>query len=91
MKYRNKLNSIDWDSIFLNDDINKCAEQLSEVIIQSAREAIPNKTVTIRPLEPQWINSNIKRNKRQRKRLYKKAKRLNTNIQLSDKNSKDSI
>ena len=80
MKYRNKLNSIDWDSIFLNDDINKCAEQLSEVIIQSAREAIPNKTVTIRPLEPQWINSNIKRNIRQRKRLYKKAKRLNTNI-----------
>ena len=44
----------------------------------AARESVPNKIVTIRPSEPSWINSNVKRNIRQRKRLYKKAKRTNT-------------
>ena len=78
--YRNKLNSIDWDSILSNDDINKCAEQFSDSIMQAARESIPNKIVTIRPSEPSWINSSIKRNIRQRKRLYRKAKRINTNL-----------
>ena len=78
--YRNKLNSIDWDSILSNNDINKCAEQFSDSIMQAARESIPNKIVTIRPSEPSWINSSIKRNIRQRKRLYRKAKRINTNL-----------
>ena len=84
MKYRNILNSIDWDSILSNDDINISAKQFSDSIMQAASESIPNKTVLftviIRPSEPSWINSNINRNIRQRKRLYKKAKRRNTNI-----------
>ena len=42
--------------------------------------AIPNKSVTIRPLEPLWINSQIKREIRKRKRLFRKAKRTNTAI-----------
>ena len=78
VKYRNKLNRIDWDNILEMDDVNKCAEQFSDSIMLAARESIPNKIVTIRPSELSWINSNIKRNIRQRKRLYKKAKRTNT-------------
>ena len=42
--------------------------------------SIPNMTVTIRPSEPEWINANIKTAIRQRKLLFKKAKRLNTAI-----------
>ena len=34
--------------------------------------------VIIRPSEPSWINPNIKCNIRQRRRLYKKAKRVDT-------------
>ena len=76
--FRNKLNSIDWGRILATDYINKCAEQFSDSIISGARDSIPNKTVIIRPSEPLWINPNIKRNIRQRKRLYKKAKRVDT-------------
>ena len=72
-KYRNIVNSIDWNGILSNDDINLCAKQFSDSIMQAASESIPNKTVTIRPSEPSWINSNIKRNIRQRKRLFKKG------------------
>ena len=35
---------------------------------------IPNKTVTIRPSDPPWITSTIKRYIRKRKRAYRKAK-----------------
>ena len=37
-----------------------------------------SKTVTIRPSEPQWINSHIKREIRKSKRLFRKAKQNNT-------------
>ena len=50
----------------------------TEQIINAAKESIPNMTVTIRPNEPEWINANIKAAIRQRKRLFKKAKRFNT-------------
>ena len=82
---RNKLNSIGWDGILATDDIIKCAEQFSDSIMLAARDSIPNKTVIFRPSEPSWINSNIKRNIRQRKRLYKKAKRIDTGEQFKRK------
>ena len=40
-----------------------------------AETCIPNKTVTIRPTDPPWITSHIKRLIRTRKRAYRKAKR----------------
>ena len=41
MKYRNILNSTDWDSILSNADINLCAKQFSGSIMQAASESIP--------------------------------------------------
>ena len=52
--------------------------QFTEHIITAAKESIPNKTVFIRPNEPEWINSNIKRKIRQRKRLFRRVKRINS-------------
>ena len=42
-----------------------------------AKECIPNRKTRIKPDEPAWINSDIKRLIRKRKRSYKKAKRTN--------------
>ena len=52
--------------------------KITDSIINAAKESIPNKTVTIRPSEPQWINSQIKREIRKSKRLFRNAKRKNT-------------
>ena len=55
-----------------------CGKKITDSVINAAKESIPNKTVTIRPPKPQWINSQIKREIRKRKRLFRNAKRTNT-------------
>ena len=59
-------------------DLNIVVKAVTDTIINSAKASIPNKTVIIRPTEPKWINSYIKRQIRQRKRLFKTAKRVKT-------------
>ncbi|MEW8546207.1 MAG: reverse transcriptase family protein, partial [Candidatus Thiodiazotropha sp.] len=76
-KYRRLLNETDWNQVLSTPDLNETVSKVTDVIIESAKAAIPNKIVTIRPKEPKWINCYIKRQIRQRKRLFKTAKRLN--------------
>ena len=76
--FGNKLAQVNWDNAFSFDNINTIADTITEHIITAAKESIPNKTVFIRPNEPEWINSNIKRQIRQRKRLFRRAKRINS-------------
>ena len=59
--FRNKLDQVNWDNAFSFDNINTTADTITEHIITAAKESIPNKTVFIRPNEPKWIHSNIKR------------------------------
>ena len=61
----------------LKSHLNDIVNEFKDTIIKAAKSSIPNKTVLIRPNEPNWINSSIKRHIRQRKRLYKIAKRIN--------------
>ncbi|MCG7868088.1 MAG: reverse transcriptase family protein [Candidatus Thiodiazotropha taylori] len=70
------LNETDWNSILSTPDLNETVNKFTNAIIKSAKVAIPNKTVTIRPHEPKWISCDIKRQIRQRKRLFRTAKRL---------------
>lgn len=78
--FRNKLSHVNWDEILASNNIDECASEFSNKIMKAAKESIPNKTVTIRPSEPQWLNGYIKRQIRNRKRLYKKAKRKDNEI-----------
>ena len=71
---------MNWDEIFTSNNVDHCAEIITESIINAAKQSIPNKTVTVCPSEPQWINSHIKLEIRKRKRLFRKAKRKNTQI-----------
>ena len=64
--------------VFTTNNVDQCAENITESSVSAAKLSIPNKTVTIRPSEPQWINSHIKREIRKRKRLFRKAKQNNT-------------
>ena len=59
------------------EDLNDIVNEFTDTIIKVAKSFIPNKTVLIRPNEPNWTNSSIKRHIRQRKRLYIIAKRIN--------------
>ena len=78
--FRQQLSQVNWDEVFTSNNGDHCAEIITESIINAAKHSITNKTVTVRPSEPQWINSQIKREIRKRKRLFRKAKRKNTPI-----------
>ena len=71
---REKASTTNWENMY-DPDVNKHALNLSNHITYIAMECIPNRLTRIRPGEPYWISSDIKRLIRKRKRAYRKAKR----------------
>ena len=47
------------------------------VLIEIAKQSIPNRLIKVNPMEPTWIASDIKTQILKRLRLCKKAKRAN--------------
>ena len=74
-EYRRILSVNDWAKILSTNDLNEATVELTSIILSAAASSIPNKIITIRPKEPLWITNEIKRKIRQRKRLFRAAKR----------------
>ncbi|MCG7877682.1 MAG: reverse transcriptase domain-containing protein [Candidatus Thiodiazotropha endolucinida] len=68
-----KVSDFDWNSI-RNDDVNIYAESFTDNLLALAEQSIPCKTVTIRPRDLPWINSDIRKTMRKRNRLFRKYK-----------------
>ena len=79
-KYKKPVKSSKLGHVFSTNDADAYAEKFTDSIMSGAKDYILNKSVTIRPLEPHWINSQIKRESRKMKRSFSKAKRNNTAI-----------
>ena len=76
IKYRSKLESINWDSIIdTSQDINEITNDVSKKILDTASSCIPNRVVAIRKDDLPWITKEIKHLIRKRNRLRKKAKK----------------
>ena len=71
---REKDSLFDWNSLH-DENIDIYARKVETKIISLSRECIPNKNIKVRPYEPPWLTTFLKRKIRQRKRAYKKAKR----------------
>ena len=76
---RQKASATNWND-FQNNDINTYCENLIEHLQSITEMCIPNKVITIRPSDPPWITTLIKRHIRKRKRAYKRAKQTNLPI-----------
>ena len=70
-------NEFDWLSL-KSDNVNIYAENVTSKILEFCKCTIPNKTITIRPLDPPWINNEIRKIIKKRKRAHKLAKNVNT-------------
>ena len=66
---RQKAASVNWNSL-QHLDINVYAKALINKILDLSKQCIPNKVVTIRPSDPPWMNSYIRKQIRKRKRAY---------------------
>ena len=78
-RFREMLNSQDWDTIIQsNHSINDLAQEFTKILSESAKQTIPNKNVTIRKNDPPWMRNNVRKLIRKRKRAHRKAKKRNT-------------
>jgi hypothetical protein len=69
-------NSILWHvAIDTMEDVNECTEFVTDFILRSAKEHIPNRTVKIRPQDCPGMNNTIRKLLRQVHRLHKRKQR----------------
>ena len=73
---REKATTLDWESL-QDNDINVYADNINTAINSIASECIPNKQIKVKPSDPPWLTSFLKRHIRKRKRAFRKAKRTN--------------
>ena len=74
---KTKVSNTVWD-LLSDQDINICTRNFTDHLNLLTAECIPNKTVRIRPSDPPWITTAVRKLIHKRKRAYKKAKQLNT-------------
>lgn len=74
---RHKIARTDWGALE-SQDIDTFAQNITEQLISLSKACIPNKSVRIRPADPPWLTTNIRKHIRKRKRAYKKAKLTNS-------------
>jgi hypothetical protein len=55
-KLRQNLFNVNWDSLFLTDDIELITNDITNAILSAAESSIPSKIVTIRKGGPKWLS-----------------------------------
>jgi hypothetical protein len=70
--YRQKLSTIDWDSMFTSNDINSITCSIRQTITDIANDTIPNRIIYIRKDNPPWLTTVIE------KLIRRKKKRINS-------------
>ena len=58
--FRQKLERINWDACFEHDNIDKVCEAWASTFLNTARENIPNKVVTVRPTDKIFYTSELR-------------------------------
>ena len=73
-KLREDILAADWNECF-NEDISIYTDLFTKKLLTISENCIPTKIVTVRPNDPPWLNNNIRRKIRARKRAFRKARR----------------
>ena len=74
--FKEDLQSTDWNS-FKHDNVDTYASNFTDKVLELTNKHVPNKTIKVRQSDPSWLNNNIKRLLRKKKRLYDKYKHTN--------------
>ena len=75
--FRHQLHITDWDSCMV-DSIDKTCSNWTTTFLNIARQCIPNKTVVIRPNDKIFFTPELRKLRRKKNRLHRRAKQLNT-------------
>ena len=68
---RKALDSVNWEKLLGNKNINLQVAKLNETILNVFRNYVPNKYITIDDKDPVWMNETIKSKIKTKDKLYK--------------------
>ncbi|WP_215897650.1 hypothetical protein, partial [Acinetobacter baumannii] len=68
--FRSELSKLDWDACFDFDSVDDICNAWTASFLNTARQCIPNKMVTIRPCDTPWYNSELRKLKRKKERYH---------------------
>ena len=68
---RKALDSVNWERLFDQKDINTQVMTLNETILNVFRNYVPNKYITIDDKDPVWMNETIRSKIKTKNKLYK--------------------
>ena len=72
--------SLDWNSCFVDNDVDKACQKWTDMLLDCAKLYVPNKTVTIRKHDAPCYNTALRQLKRKKDRCHKRAKQsMSTN------------
>ena len=74
--FKEDLQSTDWNSL-KHDNVDTYASNFTDKVLEFTNKHVPNKMIKVRQSDPSWLNNNIKRLLRKKKRLYDKYKHTN--------------
>ena len=69
---RKALDSVNWERLFDQLDINAQVAAFNETILNVFRNYVPNKYITIDDKDPVWMNENIKTKIKEKNTFYQK-------------------
>ena len=72
------LSSAPWETMDIFDEIDEAADYFKSLFLQTCKDFIPTKKITIRPKDEPWVTNNVRRNFRKRHRAYKRWRRCPT-------------
>ena len=71
--FKKDLHSTDWNSL-KHDNVDTYVSNVTDKVLELTNKHMPNKMIKVRQSDPSWLNNNIKRLIRKKKRLYEKYK-----------------
>jgi hypothetical protein len=78
-KFIDLMNNTDWESVLMTEDIDTSANNFTTTFINLAKQCMPNKQITVRPKDAPWINNEIRILIAEKDKIYKTARKKNTN------------
>ena len=76
--FRQRLSDVNWDSLFVENNVDETSTNITECILNIADKVIPNRIVQIKKTDQPWITKEIKKLIRNKNRIHKKAKRIDS-------------
>ena len=73
-KFREALDEVNWDPCFNTDDLDEMCEMWTSTFLNTARQRVANRTITVRQGDAPWYTSSLRAQKRKVDRIHNKAK-----------------